>query len=163
MAAGGLGYRTWRSTADCAYLAAYMHTSHHFPKFFPHVADRFRPILDLVPAVGQPALAPSKQAEFASRAFIRIVPDAPLVRDQIEGSASVMKHTQHVLSTIVSEAEARCVVGLINAMDNPRLPRHMELYYSNRGDATTLAMLPTDAATTLSNPPAESIIMSRKS
>ena len=31
LAAGGLGYRTWRSTADCAYLAAYMHTPHHFP------------------------------------------------------------------------------------------------------------------------------------
>ena len=89
------------------------------------------------------SLAPSKQAEL--RAFVRIVSDAPLVRDRIEGSASVMKHTQHVLSTIVSEAEARRVVGLINAMDNPRLPRHMELYYSNCGDATTLAML-SDAA-----------------
>ena len=63
-----------------------------------------------------------------------------------------MKHTQHVLSTTVSDAEARRVVGLINAMDNPRLPRHMELYFSNCGDAKTLAMLPTDAATTLSNP-----------
>lgn len=63
-----------------------------------------------------------------------------------------MKHTQHVLSTIVSEAEARRVVGLISAMDNPRLPRHMELYHSNCGDATTLATLPTDSATTLSNP-----------
>ena len=48
LAAGGLGYRTWRSTADCAYLAAYMHTSHHFPKLFPHLADRFPPILDLL-------------------------------------------------------------------------------------------------------------------
>ena len=42
-----------------------------------------------------------------------------------------MKHTQHAPSTIVSEAEARRVVGLINAMDNPWLPRHMELYHSN--------------------------------
>ena len=48
---------------------------------FLHLADRFPPILDLTPAVGQPALAPSKQAEFASREFVRIVPDAPLVRD----------------------------------------------------------------------------------
>ena len=109
LAAGGLGYRTWRSTADCAYLAAYMHTSQHFPKHSPLLADRFPPILDLVPAVGQPALAPSKQAEFASRAFVRILPGAPLVRERIEGSTSVMKHTQQVLSTIVSEAEARRV------------------------------------------------------
>ena len=63
-----------------------------------------------------------------------------------------MKHTQHVLSTSVSEAEARRVVGLISAMDNPVLPRHMELYLSNCGDATTLATVPTDSATTLSNP-----------
>ena len=74
------------------------------------------------------------------------------MRDRTEDSASVMKHTQHALSTIVSAAEARRVVGLINAMDSPWLPRHMELYHSNCGDATTLAMLPTDAATTLSNP-----------
>jgi len=83
--------------------------------------------------VGPPALTPSKQAEFASCAFARIVPSAPLVRGRIEGSASVMKHTQHVLSTITSEAEARRVV--------PRLPRHMELHHSDCGDATTLAML----------------------
>jgi hypothetical protein len=93
LAAGGLGYSTWRSTADCAYLAAYMHTPHHFPKPLPHLADRFSPILELVPAAGQPAPSPSKQEEFASLAFVRIVPDASLVRGRIEGSASVMKHT----------------------------------------------------------------------
>ena len=31
------------------------------------------------------------------------------------------------------------------------LPRHMELYYSNCGDAVTLAMAPSDPATTLPN------------
>ena len=45
-ASGGLGYRFWRSNADCAFLASYMHTSYHFP-FFP-------PILELVPAGGMP-------------------------------------------------------------------------------------------------------------
>jgi hypothetical protein len=132
LAAGGLAYRTWRSTAGCAYLAAYMHTSDHFPKLLPHLAGRLPPILELVPAAGQPAPAPSRQAEFASRAFVLIVPDAPLVRDRIEESASAMKHTQHVLSTIVSEAEARWVVGLISAMEAPRLPRHLELHLSVR-------------------------------
>jgi len=71
---------------------------------------------------------------------------------QHTAAKSSAEHTQHVLSTIVSEAEARRVVGLINAMDNPQLPRHMELHHSDCGDATTLAMLPTDAATTLPNP-----------
>jgi hypothetical protein len=92
------------------------------------------------------------QAEFASRAFVRVVPGASLVRGRIEGSVSAMKNTQHVLSAIVSEARARRVVGFIRAMDNPRLPRHIKLYHSNCGGATTLATLPTISATTLPDP-----------
>ena len=37
-ASGGLGYRFWRSNADCAFLASYMHTSYHFPKLLPALA-----------------------------------------------------------------------------------------------------------------------------
>ena len=161
LASGGLGFRTWRATADCAYLASYMHTSCHFPRLFPGLAHRFPPILELVPAVGGPQLPPSSQAAAAARAFVRITSNAPLVRDRLEGAATVLKHTQHVLSTIVNEAETRRVVGLISSMDNPRLPRHMELYHSNCGDATTLGMLPSDSATTLSNRSFETGIIRR--
>ena len=161
LASGGLGFRTWKSTADCAYLASYMHTSSHFPRLFPDLAHRFPPILALVPASGAAHPPPSAQAALAARAFVRITSNAPLVRDRLEGSATVLKHTQHVLSTIVDEAEARRVVGLISGMDNPRLPRHMELYHSNCGDATTLATLPFDPATTLSNRSFETGIVRR--
>jgi hypothetical protein len=83
---------------------------------------------------------------------VRIVAAAPLVRDRLEGAASNLKHTQHVLSSIVSEAEAQRVVVDIKALDDQAfLPRHMELYLSNCGDTTTLGMVPSDSATTLSN------------
>ena len=57
----------------------------------------------------------------------------------------------HVLSTIANEAETRRVINLVSGLDNPDLPRHMELYHSNCGDAVTLAMVPSDSATTLLN------------
>ena len=42
-ASGGLGYRFWRSNADSAFLASYMHTFYHFPKLFPALAHLFPP------------------------------------------------------------------------------------------------------------------------
>jgi hypothetical protein len=49
-----------------------------------------------------------------------ITSNAPLVRGRLEGAATVLKHTRHVLSTIVNEAEARhrelrCGMGLPGA------------------------------------------------
>ena len=152
LASGGLGYRFWRSNADCAFLASYMHTSYHFPKLFPALSHLFPPILELVPAQGMPPpRAPSSAAALAARALARITAAAPLVHDRLVGAASVMNHTQHVLSTIANEAETRRVISLVSGLDNPDLPRHMELYHSNCGDAVTLAMVPSDSATTFSN------------
>jgi len=151
LSSGGLGYRPWKSHADCAFLASYMHTAHHFPKLFPALAHRVPPILDLVPATGTPPPPPSPQAALAARAFVRITASAPLVRDRLTGGAPVLRHAQHALSAIVTEAETQRVVSLIHALDRPSLPRHMELYHSNCGDAVTLAMVPSDPATTLSN------------
>jgi len=45
LSSGGLGYRPWKSHADCAFLASYMHTAHHFPKLLPALAHRVPPIL----------------------------------------------------------------------------------------------------------------------
>ena len=73
------------------------------------------------------------------------------MRDRLTGGAPVLRHAQHALSAIVTEAETQRVISLIHALDRPSLPRHMELYHSNCGDAVTLAMVPSDPATTLSN------------
>ena len=151
-ASGGLGYRFWRSNEDCAFLASYMHTSCHFPKLLPALADLFPPILELVPADGmQPPRAPSVTAAFAARALARITAAAPLVRDRLVGAAAVMNHTQHVLSSIANEAETRRVISLVSGLDNPRLPRHTELCNSNCGGPVTVAMVPSDPAAAISS------------
>ena len=51
----------------------------------------------------QPPRAPSVTAAFAARALARITAAAPLVRDRLVGAATVMNHTQNVLSSIVNE------------------------------------------------------------
>ena len=75
----------------------------------------------------------------------------PLVRDRLTDGAPVLRHAQHVPSAIVTEAETQRVVSLIHALDRPSLPRHMQLYHPNCGDAVSLAMVPSCSATTLSN------------
>ena len=67
------------------------------------------------------------QAALAARAFVRVAASAPLVRDRLTGGAPVLRHAQHALSAIVTEAETQRVVSLIHALDRPSLPRHMEL------------------------------------
>ena len=143
----GLGYRFWRSNADCAFIASYMHTSYHFPKLFPALAQFFPPILELVPVDGMPPpRAPSAAAALAARALARITAAAPLVHDRLVGAAAVMNHTQNTLSTIANEAETRRVISLVSGLDNPDLPRHMEPEHSNCGDTVTLSMVPSSSA-----------------
>ena len=73
--------------------------------------------------------------------------------DLNNGTTTVPHHEphEHVLSTIANEAETRRVISLVSGLDNPDLPRNKELYHSNYGDAVTLAMVPSDPTTTLSN------------
>ena len=51
-----------------------------------------------------------------------------------------------------NEAETRRVISLVLGLDNPDLSRHIELCHSNCGDAVTLAIVPSDPATTLPIP-----------
>ena len=44
---GGMGYRTWHATADCAELAAYVHVSHLIVGLFPAFTAVFPDVLDL--------------------------------------------------------------------------------------------------------------------
>ena len=69
-ARGGLGYRSWKNTADCAFLASYISSSATFPSLFPDLAILFPPILSLVQRGA--VSPPSSYAKFALRAFHRI-------------------------------------------------------------------------------------------
>ena len=51
----------------------------------------------------------------------------------------------------MTEAGTQRAASPIYALDRPSLPRHIELYHSNCGDAAILAMVPSDPATALSN------------
>ena len=73
------------------------------------------------------------------------------MRDRLVGAATVINHTQHVLSSIVNEAETRRVISLVSSLDNPDLPRHMEHYKSGCGDPFIYTMVPSDPSTTFSN------------
>ena len=44
---GGLGYRTWSNTADCAFLASYIRTSFVFYSMFPTLAAQYPDVLSL--------------------------------------------------------------------------------------------------------------------
>ena len=108
---GGLGYRTWKSTADCAHLASYIHASIHIPAMFPALACCFPPILTLVPRVG-PVPAPlSQRADLAVRAFVRLSASAPLLRERIENAKGPLRHTQHVLASAFDEAEPSALLN----------------------------------------------------
>jgi hypothetical protein len=148
---GGLGYRTWKSTADCAHLASYIHASAHIPAMFPALAQCFPPILTLVPKVGPVPAPPSQRAGSAARALVRLTASAPLLRERIENAKGPLRHTQHVLASAVDEAEAKRVTEQIMRSDNPDLPRHMELFLSNQGDPSTLGLVPSDPETTFPN------------
>ena len=108
-------------------------------------------VRSFVPADGIPPRAPSVTAAIAARALARITAANPLVHDWLVGAATVMNYTQHVLPSIANEAETRRVISLVSGLDNPDLPRHKGLYNSNCRDSVTLAMAPSDPATTLSN------------
>ena len=128
---GGLGYRKWKSTADCAHLASYIHASIHIPAMFSALACCFPPILTLVPRMGPVPAPPSQRAVWAVRAFVRLSASAPLLRERIKNAKGPLRHTQHVLVSTFDEAEAKRVTELITRSDNPELPRHMELFLSN--------------------------------
>ena len=76
-ARGGMGYRFWKNTADCAFLASYISSSTAFPTLFPDLAILFSPILPLVQR--GPVSPPSSYSKFALRAFHQIGALAPLV------------------------------------------------------------------------------------
>ena len=51
---------------------------------------------------------------------------------------------------IVDDAQAARVVSMVTALDNQRLPRHMELYHSSFGDPATPGLVP-GPGTSISN------------
>jgi len=157
---GGLGYRTWQSTADPAYLSAYVHASCVFPTLFPEYAHLFPDVRSLNTASGGVLPeAPSKAAYFASRALARLVAKAPGVLEAVAPSTGVTpRQLQHAISLQTDCADKLAILQCISAEGSPSHPRHMAAYYSSAGDSITFATTPVDTLTTISNADFKTII-----
>ena len=146
---GGLGYRTWSSTCDDAFLASYSYISTAFKSLFPSLARLFPNVLTLP----IPTIAPSRHAAFAHRAFIRLRAHTPSITELLSDTSQLksLRKLQHSISTAVTDSLAGKATEAISKLDMPQHPRHMALYNSNCGDAHTSSAIPTDSDTSFSN------------
>ena len=85
-ARGGLGYRFWENTADCAFLASYINPSTTSPTLFQDLAILFPPSLSLVQRGAVPPLRPVRQVRF------RIDTLAPLAGARLSPTAGRLLH-----------------------------------------------------------------------
>lgn len=156
---GGLGIRTWSTTADSAYLASYVHASQQFRTLFPSISHLLPDVRTLLRqpqhnemGVEAPRATPSPSplARYAAHSLTRLMSKAPGVLERLD-SVKSSRELQHDFSKLVDAAEAIVVQGLIRKADNPTHPRGMALYHSNCGDSVTWTTTPCDDLTTISN------------
>ena len=144
---GGLGYRTWSSTADSAFLAAYTNAAEKFPTLFPdkpYLAAR-TPHPSNFDSHVQPT---SSKAKFAARALHRLQSKIPPILEALSPSSTESRSRssrclQHTISSFIDEADATLTLEAIKRTDCPSYPWRTALHISNRGDAHTLATIPT--------------------
>jgi hypothetical protein len=163
---GGLGYRTcWSATADSAFLASYTNAAEKFTTLFPdkpYLAAR-TPHPSKFESHNQPV---SSKAKFAHRALQRLQSKVPLILNALSPSSTeerlrTPRGLQHAISLLVDESQAACTLDDIKAADCPSHPWRSALHISNRGDAHTLATIPTDTYTTIDNRDFEIIFLRR--
>jgi len=161
----GLGYRTWSATADSAFLASYTNAAEKFTTLFPdkpYLAAR-TPHPSKFESHNQPV---STKAKFAHRALQRLQSKVPLILNALSPSSTeerlrTPRGLQHAISLLVDESQAACTLDDIKAADCPSHPWRSALHISNRGDAHTLATIPTDTYTTIDNRDFEIIFLRR--
>jgi len=154
---GGLGYRTWASTCDSAFLAAYTHTSHTFPLLFPQYKNQF-PQAQSITAATSPV---PRQAYFASRALARLRSVSLTAAETIIAPPPSLRELQHNITSNTDSARALQATALCHVIDAPDHPRHAAMYYSNCGDPHTFSSIPIDADTTFTNPDFATIMARR--
>ena len=157
---GGLGYRTWSNSADCAFLASYVRTSFVFPDMFPTLAGHYPCVLSLTDA--QSAQSFSTRALQAFMALKRLAGAAPSVYEILrDDGAKPLRHLQHAIASASDDAAHLRVIESIIKIDDVRHPRHLALHNSQCGDASTWGLVPNDPATTFTNKVTEVAIRRR--
>ena len=125
---GGIGLRTWSTTADSAFLAAYTHASNSFPVLFPD-----RPYLaEMTPdprALFQgdpsraPSASPSTWAGWAARALTRIHSKAPGILEVLApASGQTPRSLQHAISRLTDDADSLSLISALQRVDDPKMP-----------------------------------------
>jgi hypothetical protein len=125
---GGLGLRSWKSTADAAFVAAYANAAEALPALLPSCVflSKRLPTTHAIyetpssttPGGPPTALAPSRLAYFASRALARLNSRAPGVHEvlRLRDNRSP-SHLQHRLTELTGNADLLLVKGEIEAQD----------------------------------------------
>ena len=78
-----------------------------------------------------------------------------------ENRSRTSRGLQHAISSLVDEADATLTLEAIKRTDCPAYPWRTALHISNRGDAHTLATIPTDSFTSIENRDFEIIFLRR--
>ncbi len=159
---GGLGLRSWKSTADAAFVAAYANAAEALPallpscvflsKRLPTTQAIYETLSATTPGGPPTALAPSRLAYFASRALARLNSRAPGVHEvlRLRDNRSP-SHLQHRLTELISNADLLLVKGEIEAQDTKEYPWRSALFNSNCGDPYSFNTVPKDKTTTITD------------
>jgi len=154
---GGIGLRTWSTTADSAFLAAYTHASNSFPVLFPD-----RPYLaEMTPdprALFQgdpsraPSASPSTWAGWAARALTRIHSKAPGILEVLApASGQTPRSLQHAISRLTDDADSLSLISALQRVDDPKMPWRQARYHSNCDNSFLPITVPSDTFTTFEN------------
>jgi hypothetical protein len=146
-------------------LASYTSAAEAFPILFPNkpYLAAMTPHPSKFDSHDQPV---SSKAQFAARAVRRLQSKVPLILEVLlppstEHRSRTSRSIQHAISSLVDEAESTLVLETINKADCPSHPWRTALHISNRGDAHTLATIPTDHFTEIENRDFEIILLRR--
>ena len=153
LGSGGLGYRTWKSIADTAFLAAYVHASIQIPALFPQLGHMFPDVRTLIrtapsrTSLTTPA-APSSVSHFAARAAARLIAETPAVLEALAPvNGQTPRQLQHRIGLLVDGTTNLQIAQELSQADNPSHPRHKAARHSSLGDAYTPCAIPGDQTT----------------
>jgi hypothetical protein len=159
---GGLGLRSWKSSADAAFVAAYANAAEVLPallpscgflsKRLPTTQTIYETLSSAAPGGPPTALAPSRLAYFASRALARLDSRAPGVHEVLRlRDIKSPSHLQHRLTELTDNADLLLVKGAIEANDTKEYPWRSALFNSNCGDPYTFSTVPIDKTATITD------------
>ena len=152
---GGLGLRSWKSSADAAFVAAYANAAEALPALLPScpfyskrlpTTETLHGALSSAAPGGPPMMsAPSRLAFFASRALARLNSRAPGVHEVLRSrDRRTPSHLQHRLTELMDNADLLLVRGEIESQDTKEYPWRSALFNSNFGDPYTFSTVPKD-------------------